>query len=210
LLLTILLWGHIGFAQMTYNYSSYVQYSADATHIYATAVVDGSATCNNIHIQSLNCAIYHQGKVYLTLGNTGGWVYGAQVNPNSYISVTNSQTLANPADNTDYTVNADEEVFCSGIVGLVFFQGGPTVLRIASTYFGPPVVVGGGDKCYWGSLACSAGTQPTCKAGSGYLFAPKCPNYVKTDYLVVNNGITAPVCIGIGLIFAETGPGPCD
>jgi len=195
---------------MTYNYSSYVHYSADRTHIYATAVVDGSATCNNTHIQSLNCsAIYHQGKVNLTIGNTGGWVYGGQVNPNSYISVTNSQTLANPAFNTDYTLNSAEEVFCSGAVALVFLQGGPTVFRIATTYFGPPVVETG-DKCYWGSLACSAGTQPTCKAGSGYTFAPACPQYVRTDYLVVNNGITAPVCISIGDIFAATGPGPCN
>jgi hypothetical protein len=28
--------------------------------------------------------------------------------------------------------------------------------------------------------------------------------------LVINNGVTAPVCIGIGPIIAEAGPGPCD
>jgi hypothetical protein len=145
-----------------------------------------------------------------TIGSTGGWVDGGHVNPNSYISVTNSQTLDDPTDGTDYAVNSDEEVFCSGVGGLVYLQDpGPTVLRIATTYFGPPVVQTD-DKCYWGSLACSPGTHPTCQVGSGYTFAPTCPQYVKTDYLVVNTGVTAPVCIGIGLIFAASGPGPCN
>lgn len=75
--LVTLLLGQLGFAQMTYSYSAYNTKSNDATHIYASAVVDGSATCNNVHIQWLNCSTTtHQGQAYVMIGNTGGWAYG--------------------------------------------------------------------------------------------------------------------------------------
>lgn len=202
----LLLLGHIGFGQMTYSYSSYVQHSNDATHIYATAVVDGSATCNNTHIQSLNCsAIYHQGKVYLTIGNTGGWVYGGQVNPNSYISVTNSQTLTDPAVGTDYTLNADGEVFCSGVAGLVFLEGFlPINFRLAYT---KSVVTSeienpsGNATCYTSSWCTPTTTPPLCNPS--YVFqqpliagmTAKCWNYYNTIWLWEQIGSAPGTCI---------------
>lgn len=121
----VLLLGQFGFAQMTYDYSSYDTNSFDSTHIYVTAVVDGSATCNNIHIESLNCsAVTHQGQVYVELGNTGGWVYGPKVNPNNYISVSNAQSIT-PTPGAEYTLNADGAVFCSA-AGTVFLEEFPT------------------------------------------------------------------------------------
>lgn len=210
LLLTILLWGHIGFAQMTYNYSSYVQYGADATHIYATAVVDGSATCNNTHIQSLNCsAIYHQGKVYLAVGNTSGWVYGAQVNPNNYISVTNAKTLDDPTYGTDYAVNSDEEVFCSGVGGLVFFQGPFNTARISESAYISLGYYPVGGVCSWGDTC-----QGTCTADFGFTTNANsqgtcytAPNRYRQCYDLVVNGscfLSRVICYG------TSAPGVCN
>jgi len=76
--------------------------------------------------------------------------------------------------------------------------------RISTTYWGPPVTKTN-DLCYWGSLACSAGTTATCTHGYGFTFAPACPNYVKAEWLVVNGS-----CVPIPYVQAASGPGPCD
>lgn len=160
--------------------------------------------------------IKHRGSVTASVGTRSQTTQGQWLTPNIYINLNASVTLDTNLDTCllngpGCADESSDSVTCT-VGGLVyaFQESGPPLLRIASTYFGPPVVVGGDNKCFWGSLACSAGTQPTCRAGSGYLFAPKCPDYVKTDYLVINNGVTAPVCIAIGFIIAEAGPGPCD
>lgn len=95
---------------MTPQYSSYVNYSVDASHIYATAVVDGSTSCDP------NCppGAMHTGKIYLTLGSTGGWVNGNTVTPPTYLSVSNSQTIVGVPGVT-YDESDEEEVYCSGL-----------------------------------------------------------------------------------------------
>jgi hypothetical protein len=100
---------------MTPEYSSYVNYSIDASHIYGTAVVDGSTSCDP------NCppGALHTGKVYLVLGSTGGWVNGNTVSPPTYLSVSNSQTLdATPG--VDYAESDQEActVASSAIISL--------------------------------------------------------------------------------------------
>ena len=82
----------IGTAQMTPQYSHYETYTLDDTNniIYVTAVVDGTTT---------NCfgpcqAATHQGRVYVQIGNSSGWVYGPAVGPPTYISVSNQKSSA--------------------------------------------------------------------------------------------------------------------
>lgn len=121
-LLLVVLLGQSAFSQMTYSYSTYTTNTADQNHFYVTAVVDGSATCNNVHIQSLNCAaVTHQGQVYVSIGNVSGWQYGPAGNPNNYISVSNAQTLDDPVVGTDYSETTTAQIDCS-VAGLVFLQ----------------------------------------------------------------------------------------
>ena len=105
----------MGWATMNPQYSSYVTYSADATHIYVTALVDGTTTGCNLPPYCIN--VYHQGKVYVTLAGTGGWVYGSQVPPSSYLSVSNAQSIS--ATSTFVQVQTQGEVICSEI-GAIF------------------------------------------------------------------------------------------
>jgi len=183
---------------MTPQYSSYVNYSIDASHIYATAVVDGSTSCDP------NCPLgaMHTGKVYLHLGSTGGWVNGNTVTPPTYLSVSNSQTI-NATPGVNYAESDEEEVYCSGLGSNIFQEGGGPLLKLTTTYWGPPVTEQN-NKCYWGSLACSAGTTATCKGGTAIAFVPSCPQYVKATWLVVGGVCT--VFVGA----AATGPGACD
>ena len=78
------------------------------------------------------------------------------------------------------------------------------LFRISTTYWGPPVTRIN-DLCYWGSLACSAGTTATCTHGYGLTFAPACPDYVKAEWLVVNGA-----CVPVPYVQAASGAGPCD
>jgi hypothetical protein len=102
---------------MTPQYSSYVTHSADTTHIYATMVVDGTTTGCSLPPYCIN--VNHQGKVYLTLAGTGGWVYGSQVSPPSYLSVSNAQSLAY-TPGSDYTEVTEADVYCSGLGHNIF------------------------------------------------------------------------------------------
>src|SRR4051812_2202771 len=92
---------------MTPQYSSYVNRSADETHIYATAVVDGLTSCDP------NCppGAMHTGKVYLQLGTTGGsWVNGNTVTPPTYLSVSNPKTI-NATPGVVYAESHQEQVY---------------------------------------------------------------------------------------------------
>lgn len=104
---------------MTPSYSSYATFTVDTTHIYGTVVVDGSATCNE-EIEHINCnAIRHQGQPSLVIGKTGGKVYGPQVCPTCYVSVSNPQSVPYTAGDT-FNVTVEGAVFCSGIGSLIY------------------------------------------------------------------------------------------
>ncbi|MFI5090504.1 MAG: hypothetical protein ACHP7P_10640 [Terriglobales bacterium] len=85
----------------------------------------------------------------------------------------------------------------------VFSALSEQLVRISTTWWGPPVVQTK-DVCYWGSLACSAGT-PTCTTGIGVVFVPVCPAYVEANYLVINGQ-----CFGVHPLTEASGPGPCN
>lgn len=135
--------------QMTYSYSGYSTTSSDGTYAYVTGVVDGSATCNNVHMQNLNCAaVTHQGRCYVDFGSNGQWTYGPRVNPNSYIGVTCTGSLRIPTNNSSFTATVHEEsnVDCSaaGLValfattGLLSLSDGTLLLKNLSGADGVP------------------------------------------------------------------------
>jgi len=203
----VLLSGQFGFAQMTYDYSAYETHSYDASHIYATAVVDGSATCSNIHIQSLNCsAVTHQGQAYVNLAGTGGWVYGPEVNPNDYISVSNAQSINATAG--DYTLSAEGTVLCS-VAGLVFIDSFPVLsfsVGASETLYANATDTK--TSCSW-NKSCPAGQTATCGVGTIY-GTPPCANFVELYFVWYNFG-AGNVCLQSGPAVGSTVPvGGCD
>jgi hypothetical protein len=114
------------------QYSSYVNYTIDASHIYATAVVDGSTDC----VGDCPPGAMHTGKVYLALGGTGEWVDGSSVTPPTYIDISNPRTLdATPG--VDYDESDDEDVYCSFLGSNIFQEvggGGPNISIRVATY----------------------------------------------------------------------------
>jgi hypothetical protein len=186
---------------MTPQYSAYLNHAVDASHIYATGVVDGSTLCDP------NCppGAMHTGKVYLQLGSSGGsWVYGNRVTPPTYLSVSNSRTI-NATPGVVYPESDTKNVNCS-IVGNFFNSGGTTGLSLRTSYWGPPVTIVG-NTCYYGSLACSPGTTATCPNGTGVTFVPACPPYVKAEWLYDTG---KGQCIPPAVVSSAKGPGACD
>jgi hypothetical protein len=119
-------------------------------------------------------------------------------------------TFGIPDDNQDHTVTISppfpQEVtqFCDACsFGDVMVVGTSVSTAFRTTYWGPPVTRVK-DQCFWGSLACSPGTTPTCTTGRGFPFFPGCPQYVKASWFVVLGE-----CISFVLTTA-TGPGPCN
>jgi len=185
---------------MTPQYSAYVNYAADMSHIYATALVDGSTLCDP------NCppGAMHTGKVYLQLGNTGGgWVNGQTVTAPTYLSVSNSRTLdVDPGDT--YDESDTEDVTCS-IVGAFFQEGGIETVGIRlSAYVSAGM---SGTRCVWSETCNGTCSTPfTTNTVNGQCFTP--PNQYRQCVDLVLNGnycfIYRLYCIGQGV------PGVCD
>ena len=182
---------------MTPQYSSYVNRSVDANHIYATAVVDGTTSCDP------NCPLgaMHTGKVYLTLAGNGGWVNGNTVTPQTYISVSNSQTL-NATSGVNYAESDQENVYCSNLGHNIFQVSSGPLLRIADTNF----VQNGLGSCKY-TLSCPNGNnKATCANKTEYdLNSPCTYLYVHSHDLVVDG-----VCTYVGTAEESTVPILCN
>ena len=104
---------------MTKNYSFYDSYTADQSHIYTSALVEGSASCDPTPECPCNTA-HHTPQAYNKLGSVGGWSSGTPQCVNCYISYENDQSIvATPG--TDYLFSFEGEIECS-IAG-VFWTG---------------------------------------------------------------------------------------
>jgi hypothetical protein len=120
-------------------------------------------------------------------------------------------TFTPSADGSTHTVDInppfpqEDTTFCdacsAGMVTVLAASG--ISVRFTTTFWGAPVIQTK-DTCFYGSIACSSGI-PTCRGGIGINFVPSCPSNVKATYLVINGG-----CVGIHLVTAATGPGPCN
>ena len=161
LFLVIQAWG-----TMTPQYSSYTTRTADQSYLYVSAVVDGTTTGCNLPPYCIG--YYHQGKIYLTLGSTGGWVTGTQTPPPNYLSVTNAKQVAFVEG--DPFLNEDEEidVYCSGLNQNIFsnpFQIAQVEVAFTQAYWSgsPPPTCGGtgNNPCiYLTSNHCTPATNP--------------------------------------------------
>jgi hypothetical protein len=108
--------------------------------------------------------------------------------------------IINPPSNQELTQFCDA---CSS--GMVAVVGASVGIRISTSYWGPPVTRSFSGLCFYGSLACTPGTTPTCRTGIGLGGYLTCPDYIKAEYLVVDG-----LCFGVHVSTAATGPGPCD
>ena len=81
-------------------------------------------------------------------------------------------------------------------------------LKITKTYYGPPPSIFRTPSyysCSYTNLACSPGTTPTCTSGSpGIAFTLGCPDYLVSEWLVVNGHCAFSVAA------SASGPGACN
>ena len=204
IMFSVCAWG----VSMNPQYSHYINRSSDATHIYATAVVDGTTSgCD-----TCPPTIKHTGKVYLQIGTVSGWVYGSPVTPKTYISVSNAKTTAAVA-NTNYPSTETWQVSCT-YVGTNFYyvqeNPGP-LLRIVDTNF----ILEGWDAktCQYMFWCPNGSAAASCKAIQVLDYTPDSPagsgacipyNYLHTHDLVVGG-----VCTYIGEADLANTPIPC-
>jgi hypothetical protein len=211
--------------QMTTNYDTYNTYSVDSNLvIYQTVVVEGytstpSGNCNTTCCQSTpyppyyncwSCPIpgcvgsTHTPSIYNILGGVGGWTTGPPADPFAYQSFQTTIQLQ-AVHGQNYGGSTEAQISCS-VAGTIFDVGGPILAWFTEAFWGPPVSIAPDGTCYWGSLACKAGTTATCTVGKGIpiLNPIGCPNYVQATWLVVNGGCVVPVLTAAG------GPGDCN
>jgi hypothetical protein len=209
---TICLWlsvfGCVRFAaaqgcDMGTNYSTYSSAWNDENNIYTSVLLDGSGSCNPLPGCPCDTTV-HTPSLYNRLGSTGGWEQGPSGCPSCYLSYQNNKSVST-APNVGFTWEKSGQVICS-VAGLIYsmaFQ--PNSLSLRVSYWGPPVTRSG-NTCYWGSLACTAGTTATCTTGYGIIFVPNCPDYIKATWLVYDG----TNCVPPAFVTTATGPGPCS
>jgi hypothetical protein len=165
LLLSLLLLTPSAFGAMgIYNYSSYTNRTGDSTHLYLTAVVDGSTNC--YQASGLCLPAQHHGQVFAQIGSVTRWVYGPNVTPQTYISVQNAVTLTNVVDGVVYTEQTQASVTCT-IMNVVFFVTVWADAEIAVTQVmwpGTPPPVAGVYTVLWNCT--SDHSPPDYKVGS--------------------------------------------
>ncbi len=196
--------------QMTTQYDMYASQSWNSgTHtLTQTVTVEGITigNCNNIPNA---CGATHTLKVANKLNypsfngdpTSSDWTVGPSGNPWSYMSFVNTQSISLLENAQIQTFNG-ASVYCSYLRGAVFQDLTGPLISIKVTYMGPPPIEKN-DICNYTMLACSTG-RPTCKSSVGIMFAPSCPQYIKTDNLVVGG-----VCLA-NYGAAASGPGPCN
>jgi hypothetical protein len=155
LLATMTLFVGVSGGTMTPQYSRYLNQSADQTYLYLTAAVDGTTTGCNYPPYCIN--VYHTGKVYLKVGSTGNWVYGSQVNPANYLSVSNAQTIQFVQGQV-YSETDEEDVYCSGLGHNIFSFPQTAQVEVAVTQ----AVWPGSPPPVCGLISCVYPTQNSC------------------------------------------------
>jgi hypothetical protein len=134
----------------------------------------------------------------------GGWSSGGMVCSSCYVSFgTEDSITPTPGEQVEF----DDEVFLECVFAGDVFDSGwvATSFRIATTYWGPPPIRDQNGDCHWANLACSSGT-PSCTFVRGVQFFPGCPQYARSDTLVVGGSCNPDIAVESG----AAGPGPCD
>jgi hypothetical protein len=194
------------------NYSSYASTSRGTDGIvHVTETITGYTQCSptcpvGFHqphiaykVKNVNTGVIEQNQT-VSLGS-----YGPAQNINVSWTVNIQPTDPCLAAGFQCEIDFTGTVFCT-VIGNNLYNGTTTKHgSIKTAYWGPPVTITN-DVCYYGSLACTAGTHATCPNGTGVTFVPACPAYVKADWLVMDGG----QCVPPALINAATGPGPCN
>lgn len=182
LLLALAVLAPFASAQMGSGYSSYSNYTSDGTNIYATAVVDGSISCNLVP-PGYNCGVIrHTGKAIVTIDGVQTVTQGSPVSPNSYISVSGTGTKVKAQLGTAYSEGSSTQINCS-VAGLIFLASQAALLSISDgaellrNLSGPAGIPGscitkanGQTLCDWEVVA-SCTNQPTYTA-AGVTDAP--------------------------------------
>ena len=195
----------------TDDYATSVDETTDGTNIYTSVVVDGNGDMNILNGNGCSGINYSNAvhtpaalNVITVSGSSsyvGGMLTGTGECPTCYLSVTNAQSIA-ITPSAQYTLEWGGAVECN-FGGTIYGTNGDTLIRIATTYWGPPVLSDNGQ-CTYGSIQCSSGA-PTCRSGPGIRLTSTCPQYISADYLVVDG-----ICISPYLAFTAQGPGPCS
>jgi hypothetical protein len=120
------------FATFTYQYNSYITYSADANNvIYQTVLLQGAATgdcyypCNCGQYGCQQCPIpgcvgaQHTPSITNTIDSAGGTTTGGSGDMFNYINMQTTTSFQAQPD-VDYTGTADAEVFCSAAGSSIF------------------------------------------------------------------------------------------
>ena len=145
-------------------------------------------------------------KVYLQLGNTSGWVYGQPVPAETYLSVSNAQSI-NATPGVNYTESNQENVACS-VVGNNFFQqsAAETVSIHKSAYvFASEIPLGVCNCSQTCNGLCSVQGFETNKANGACYTAPN--NYRQCYDLVLNGNDCFVRRI---LCFGQSSAGSCN
>lgn len=208
---------HSLFAQQCYityapSLSSYTNLAIDETNIYTAVGVDGngvmttSGSCPNLS------SIYHYSIILNSIGGvSSGWVSGSQTCPDCYISDEQDEQL--PYDpSATYTFNWEADVSCS-MAGTFFSTfGNIPILELRTAFWGPPVSISPDGTCYWGSLACNAGTTPTCTTGKGIPLRGEigCPDYIRATWVVTIDLTTGKATCQVPVLTKASGPGDCN
>jgi len=168
------------------------------TYQNVTADSSGNAIGDNL-VQSTSCqqsSTYAEGHFTMPSGaQFAATTYGADV-----AEAVTYAPFANESGNGtfwgNYNTSSD---YCGYSNGSTFSLG----LSIHTTTYGPPPTVVN-NVCFYTSLACAYGTPKCPQSAPGVIFAPSCPNYMRSRWLVFNN-----VCI-VAVGNATAGPGACD
>ncbi len=102
------------------EYTAYASTSIVGNTINTSVTVQGYA----VIFPSAGCnlqGVTHQGRAYNKISNTGGWVYGPNVCPSCFISVSNNQSLSGALGGT-YPFSWQGVVYCSK-AGVMYTDG---------------------------------------------------------------------------------------
>jgi hypothetical protein len=202
---------HSAFAQQCYvsyspNFSSYATEWADGTYIYTEVGVDGSGIMSTTGSCPNLSSIYHFPSFMNNIGSvSSGYVSGGQYCPDCYISEDQDEELPYDPTGPPYTFTFDWSAEVNCILGGTFFaQSGSNIIGLSIAYWGPPPVIINGQ-CHWGNLACTGGTTPKCTNVEGFIFVPGCPQYMKSETLILDGNCQTNLSAGQ----EASGPGPC-
>jgi hypothetical protein len=192
---------------LTPNMGVYINTTSNGATIYTTVTLSGTPSMTATPPCVVPPAGYHYATTgnFLTKGTTriGNTNIGQHQCTSCYISSTNTQS-ADDSDGSDWTFEADWMALCSSAGNLYSGQSIQT-LSISTAYWGPPPVIFPNGDCSWSKLACSSGT-PRCTVVRGLTFVEGCPQYMRSETLVINGNCEPDFALG----FSADGPGPCD